>query len=36
MEKIIAEINTINKDEMVWCDGIQMTRAEAIEYMSNR
>jgi hypothetical protein len=36
MEQYYAENNTINMDEMVWCDGMQMTRAEAIEYMSNR
>lgn len=36
MEQNIAIENTVNMNEMVWCDGILMTRAEAIEYMSNR
>jgi hypothetical protein len=36
MENYIAEINTMDKNEMVRVDGMLMTRAEAIEYMRNK
>ena len=36
MEKIIAMENTVNENEMVWIDGMLMTRKEAKEYRENK